>query len=176
MNRAERENMCSWTQERLDFYLEGELPAAEVGRLETHLKSCDACETVWAAVRQLERDLSGLPELHCPPQVLEEVEAERWAALRRRLQQWFEPLWRPALGFALVAVLAVLFSPKLQKEVAAPESQEVALAERQARFALAYVARVSRRTGYTVRDEVIGQRVVAPMVRGAQSALDGKAM
>lgn len=35
---------CADVLERLSDFVDGELPAGEVARIETHLRGCDACE------------------------------------------------------------------------------------------------------------------------------------
>jgi anti-sigma factor (TIGR02949 family) len=60
---------------------------------------------------------------------------------------------------------------RLQSDLNRPSAAAVALAAREARYALAYVGRASRRAGLTLRDEVIERRVVLPATWSAARPL-----
>ncbi len=41
-------DLCAWTEERLELFLDGELSGSENLRFQTHLKECDECAAYWA--------------------------------------------------------------------------------------------------------------------------------
>jgi anti-sigma factor RsiW len=177
MSAVESERNCAWTQARLEAYLDGETLAEEVRELETHLEGCAACARQWALARQVQHSLRELPRLACPEHVVQAATARlrrrQIAAWRSRLFRWLTgwrlPVWQPAA--AVVLVLLVALAVDQRDRAQEPTAAEVALAERQARFALAYVGQVGRSTGRTVREQVIRTWVVEPLTRGAREGL-----
>jgi hypothetical protein len=109
------------------------------------------------------------------------------AAMRplARVERWPRQFALPlAAGLAAVLAAWLLFYPgdtgsraahpaarRLQARQPAPNPAAVALAVRQARYALAYVGRASRQAGLTVRDEVLERRVVLPATLSATRPL-----
>ena len=51
------------------------------------------------------------------------------------------------------------------------ERQQIAQAELEARYALAYIGKVSRRTGLDIRDQILQKHVVNPTARGITRSL-----
>ncbi|MEW6752580.1 MAG: zf-HC2 domain-containing protein [Candidatus Latescibacterota bacterium] len=167
---------CAWAQERLEPYLDGELPAAEASALQTHLHSCSACATELQRAERVLAGLRALPVCACPPHVA----AAAWARLqalgshqrRQRARDWLDgwlvPHWRVA-GAATVGLVLVL-AAGYQHTRAAARAREVARAQAQVEWTLAYVGELGRRTGLTVREQVVRPHVVAPVQRAAAAA------
>jgi anti-sigma factor RsiW len=158
-----REKPCQWADERLEPYLEGELSPADARALEGHLGSCARCRQEEASAREIAAELRGLPALDTPRRVLRGVEEK---AQGRGLFRWKGPLfWVPvSSGVAatlLIVVAAFLLRPAPKEPV--PDQAEVAAAVAEARFALAFVGQVSRRTGSTLREEQLKPWVLAPL-------------
>jgi hypothetical protein len=84
--------------------------------------------------------------------------------------------WRPrfaALATALVLALLgtfLLFEPRSPRPPQ-PTAAEVAQATAEARYALAYVGRASRRAGLEIKDEVLPEHLVAPAARSLSRSL-----
>ncbi len=164
---------CDWVQERLEPYLDTELPDNERSSLEVHLQICAACSAELETARKVQETLRTLPAQAAPEQITEAVYAHARADLRTRRRVWLQGWttgWRPVLGVAVAAILLIFTTIGLQDQeptdTATPA--EIARAERQAKWAIAYLSQVGHRTGLTVRDEVIGYRVVRPLRRSIQ--------
>lgn len=80
---------CEDARERLQEYLDGQLPPAETQTVEAHLAACAACREDLALLRQVDAALATLPVLEEPAaftaQVMARVRATRVKALRRSL-------------------------------------------------------------------------------------------
>lgn len=169
---------CDWVSQRLEAHLDGELPAAESGRLTAHIAGCAACRAEERLARRLTHELAALPPLEGPDAMIETVleraqaqeKTRRQAVWSRRLRDWLQPAWKPSL--ALAACLALFFAVQPPPPVAGPTAAEIAQAERQARLALAYIGRANRRAGLAVQRQVIADGIVAPVQRQARAAFE----
>ena len=154
---------CSWTQERIEAYIDGELTPVEQGRLEAHAATCAACAAELEDARRLVGALRTLPSLPCPDEVsqalqdrIHQTRQDRWRTAAKR---WYKPL-------AAAAVLALiagrfLFDPEPAPPAFSPK--EIAQARRQVEWTLAYLGDLNSRMGTTVRDDVIQPRIVQPL-------------
>jgi anti-sigma-K factor RskA len=100
-----------------------------------------------------------------------ELRARRRQRLREWLDSWRAPLWRPVAVAALVVVLAVGGTVTYQRGEPEVSPAELARAERQVKWTLAYLSQMGRRTGDRVRDDVLRERVVAPIQRSVNRAM-----
>lgn len=163
---------CEAVLGQLEAWVDGDLEAAAAAAVESHLETCPACRSDAALAREIRDQLRELPRLDTPAAVLERVRAEassersaevasRWRSLRAA------PVWLAAAAVLVAVVLAPrFFAPGADEvvavEVAAAPVDAAALerATAEARFAIAYVGRVSRRTGLEIRDDLMLGRVV----------------
>lgn len=182
MNPVEPNPRCAWTLARLEACLDDEALVEERGELEAHLADCAACARQLALARKVRQSLRELPRLACPERVATaagvRLRRRQTAAWRPRLSSWLTgwrlPVWQPAAAVALVLLVALAVDRRDREPE--PTVAEVARAERQARFALAYVGQVGRSTGRTVRDQVIRTWVVEPLTRGAREGLNPRGL
>lgn len=140
---------CKEVQNVLEAYVDGDLPTAEEARVRAHLGSCPSCARELALAEAIQRELRSLPLPDCPPEVLRKV-----VPLTRPERRIARP-FRAALAAAMLAAAAgasVFFLGPFRQEE--PDPQEVARATEEARYALAYIGQVSRRTGLTLRDRL----------------------
>jgi hypothetical protein len=160
---------CERARDRIDPYLEDELPRREAGEVEAHLARCPDCRAELAMARRLREAMpEGLPMLACPPEVTARVlavaraEAERTEAAgahrepvappvspgeergSRRWRGWLGEGWlRPALVAAAMLLLLVA-APLLYRAVAPapPEgAPEVAAGEGEPAYSAEEIAR-----------------------------------
>ena len=167
---------CSWTQERIEAYIDGELTPVEQGRLETHAATCAACAAELEDARRLVGALRDLPSLTCPDAVSQALQdriyrtrQDRWRTTAKR---WYKPL-------AAAAVLALiagyhLFDPEPVPPAFSPK--EVAQARRQVEWTLAYLSDLNSRMGTTVRDDVIQPHLVQPLRLNLDAILPAQTM
>jgi anti-sigma factor RsiW len=183
MNEIESMTHCEQIRSRIDEYLDQELDGAEAARLELHAGLCPACAEELALARRVQQGLRSLPALACPEPVRAAVldRARRETAQRRRAGTGIlglcrsaaaglrrrAALLRPAPALAAL-LLAALLGAWIAERPAPPEiysAEQVARAEAEVRWALAYVAEVNRRTGEKLREEVFEKRVIEPVTR-----------
>ena len=154
---------CSWTQERVEAYIDGELTPVEQGRIEAHAATCAACAAELEDARRLVGALRTLPSLTCPDAVSQALQnrihrtrQDRWRTAAKR---WYKPL----AAAAVLALIAghLLFDPEPVSPAFSPK--EIAQARRQVEWTLAYLGDLNSRMGTTVRDDVIQQRLVQPL-------------
>jgi len=179
MTPSEEIRTCSLAQALIEPYLDGELPEQQEADLKQHLAQCRICASEFDLAIQVRRALRELPQMVCPDrvtdEVLERVRAEHGAPapskLRHWLGAWFEPVWRPALATALL-VLAIVATLLTSHRTQPPDSispKELARAEAEVKWTLAYMGEIGLRTGLLVRDDVIETQVVLPMKRAMQT-------
>ena len=108
------EHAQAW--ERLDEWLDGELPPETSAELTRHLDGCPACQREAAARRRLGESLFAPARAEDPREtaafarrVMARVEADESPAWRRL----FAPALTPALGFGLAALLLSIVAPGL---------------------------------------------------------------
>lgn len=170
---------CDWTQEHLEPYLADALAGADEDRMAQHLTACRRCAAEVALAARVEFELGELPSFDLPAERIERIKRlargeESVAAApvvtladrrpRRRL-------WPVALAASLLTAALIAGWPT-NAPPAPPTAAEVAAAEREARYALALVAQIGRRAGSQLRDDVLVERVAAPVADGLGRSLN----
>lgn len=166
-----------WIDDRIEAYLDGELPTEEETLFEEAILTQDLTSEVdWVdelfLARQVRAGLRGLPDLACPPAVTEAVMAQSRqlarVAWQERLRLWFRQqwtvIWQPALAMSMLLLIVVsssLIGRTDTTDTFAQAEVDQALAEVQ--WTLAYLSEMGRETGKSVRHDVIESRVVEPM-------------
>ncbi|HEV7504291.1 MAG TPA: anti-sigma factor [Thermoanaerobaculia bacterium] len=176
MNRHDDDLKCHDALDLLEPYVDGDLETAEAERLRSHLESCRACAAELVLAERIQRELRALPQLDCPPEIVERVRREGAQVLSFRSPA--RPRG-PALPFRIAAAAALLavalgggiFFVRSQQQPRQPSAAEVARATQQARYALAYLGRVSRQASLDVRDDVIARRVVLPAAQSVSHSI-----
>lgn len=169
--RPSEEITCACVRDMIDPYLDGEVSGEDASRFESHLLSCPECAEELAFAKRTQHTLRHLPEQRCPDSVVyavvDRIGSERPAPQRRRPQ-----VWRHAAVAALVlaVAVAVLVGDRPSRPSVTPE--ELALAEQQVRWTLAYIGEISRRTAFTVRDDVLESRIAPPVQRAFTRVLE----
>ena len=168
---------CAHALERLEAHVDGDLDAAAAAAVEAHLERCPACADEHRLAVTVRRELRALPELDAPPAVLREIvtaaERSRFAGpapLRRRA-------WSRLAAAALAAVALGAgwwwgtLRPAPPVPPAGADPALVAQATEEARYALAYLARIHRRAGLKLRDDLFVDRLARPAARGLSRSL-----
>jgi anti-sigma factor (TIGR02949 family) len=168
---------CEDVLEVLEAHLDGDLAGREAAAVAVHLEGCAGCAAELELAASVRRELRALPGLDAPPAVLRQV-------LRQAGEARFG--WRPAMTVrpAWAALAAAVFAaavlgaglwlrpaPQEPAAVAAADAAAVVQATEEARYALALVAQVGRRTGLTLRQDVLTEHLVDPSVRSLSRVL-----
>ena len=157
---------------RIEAWLDGELPPEEAARFQAEMAADPDLLDELAMARAVQETLRGLPAEPCPPDLVPGVVATARREARKdalqRIRTWFRSGmgadWRPA--FAMAMLLMVVFGSVLvdrSGRTAGEMDPAVAEALEQAKWTLALVADVGRRTGRTVREDVLEPHVVDPV-------------
>jgi len=166
---------CDEALDLLDPYLDGDLPPEEAGRLRTHLDRCPACAAELALAGRIQRELRALPRPDCPPEVIQRVVRTGRGELvpfpsRNRMTRI------AAAAAAAIIALTVgggsLFVHLQHQRQDQADRERIAEATREARFALAYLGKVTRKAGLDIRDEVLEKRLVIPAARSVSRSLE----
>ena len=173
---------CTDALDQLEPFLDGELSAVTVRRLEQHLEACDRCASELAWARRVRLELRALGPVECPPSVVEsvleataadtpdELSSERAPVIQlssaragrdptQRKRGWLLALAATILALIGSAVVLDRFERAPQPEF---DAAQLAQAEEEARLALAYLGAVTRRAGLSLRDDVIRPKVIEP--------------
>jgi anti-sigma factor RsiW len=173
----------------LEAYLDGDLPARRAARVRGHLEGCFGCRTELAHAERVRGALRALPPQRFPESAWAEVRRRVGApalaqaavptarrpragsSWRRWLPSWSLPVWRPALVSAGVVAAVVAMMVMARPRPRPVSEAELAQAEVQIRWVMAHLGEIGRRTGMTVRDEVLEARVVEPTTQAVERAL-----
>jgi anti-sigma factor RsiW len=172
---------CTRVREDIDARLSGRLPAARTAVVDAHLQRCPACHAELELAAAIRSELSGLPRFDAPPRVIE--------AIRRQVREvGSPPQARPsgrsaggrfraraalaAAAAAAFALAAVLMLPgRILRTSQHASAVEVAQATAEARFAFSLVAGAATTAQDELRHGVLGDRVMAPALRGLSRAV-----
>lgn len=174
MNHGNRPDLCLAIADRIDSWLDGDLSPSETAELTAHLAACAVCREELRLAQRLRDTLRAMPVERCPDTVVDRV----YARIAPSRPGWRErigaALWRPALAGALAAALLLATALVGQREpgVGSLAAYDAIKAEREARWALAYVGLLGERAGQTLRERVIDERVIVPVVRTLEKSLD----
>lgn len=142
---------------RVDEYLDGELSGAESASLLSDAASDPALRADLERAVLLRDALRSMPHHECPPEVVVRAHA---AAKQRRTDRAARPALRRSgvavaalLGAAILLIVAV--RPTLPEPEPQPTQAEVQQALDDVQLAFALIADAGRRTGRTVREEII---------------------
>jgi len=177
--KASGEN-CSWTRDRIDSYVDGELRGEELVEFESHVEGCDSCRAELDLATSLVSELRALPAIACPQRVVDEAATR--AGATRTDRSWLDRLReflaarpvlvpKPAMAAVLIVIVAAaVFVLSQHEQSPFVDNDRVELTERDAELAkldvmlaFAYLGKYSRLTGEIVTKDVIGERVMKPV-------------
>lgn len=163
---------CTWCQDHIEAYLDDDLTAPESARLHAHLAGCDVCTADMELAARIRTSLHDMPLPDVPEAVTAGV-YNKISAERGKLSIFRHPVWRGlAVAAALIAAILLGTGEKQKSEQASTvSSEELARAESQAKWAIAYISDVGRRTGLTVRDEIISEKVVGTLNKSVDTVM-----
>src|SRR3954447_20353002 len=171
MNRPHDALPCEEALDLLEPYMDGDLPSGEMDRVRRHLDGCPACAAELSLAARIQRELRALPQPDCPPEVIERVRRAGRGEVVPFPSRERAPRWRIAAAAALVALAVGGGSLFVHLQHVRQQEEQVAQATREARLALAYFGKVTRKAGLDVRDEVLEKRLVVPVARSVSRSL-----
>jgi len=171
MNRPHDALSCAEALDLLEPYLDGDLTQGEADRVRRHLDACPACAAELSLAARIQSELRALPQPDCPPEVIERVRRAGRGEVVPFPSRERAPRWRIAAAAALIALGAGGGSLFVHLQHIRQQQEQVAEATREARLALAYFGKVTRRAGLDVRDEVLEKRLVIPVARSVSRSL-----
>ncbi len=176
---------AAWLDARLEAHLDGALGPEETREAARLLALHPPAQEALAEAAAIRDALGRIPAYACPDHVTEAVfrrvrqeEAARrpWLLSRQAerpgpswFAEWLGPALRPVAAAA--ALSALVLASALVQPGARPVDPQLAEATREAQWAIAYLSEVGRKTGHTVRQDVLAERVVAPMQHAVEAAL-----
>lgn len=158
-----------WLDDRIEAYLDGELPEAERQQFEQLLEDDASGQQSLTWAISIRDELRALPTPACSPDlqknIMKEVRKEAWSSFGSRffsgfvifLQGPFARQWRPALAtFMLLVVASVVVFVLNRPDIPEP-SQDISQAEvdqalAEAKWALGYVSKTGRLAGTSMQD------------------------
>ena len=163
---------CEAALDLIEPSLDGDLDAGEEARLRAHLAACAACAAELAFAQRVQRELRALPQPEVPPELLARVvQAGRRGEVIPFPQPQRTGRLRIAAAAALVALAVGGGSLFVHLQHVQHQREQVAQATREARLALAYFGKVTRKAGLDIRDEVLEKRLVIPVTRSVSRSL-----
>lgn len=187
-----------WMDDRVEAYIDGDLSADERARFERVLDEQPHWQVQVSYARRIRNELHSMPQPTCPPQVTDAVMSQTrqranghateteswWNWVWRELDIEMQTGWKPALAFATLLLIIVTSSLLTDPQSTAGlfdqpatvsqqySASEIQQAESKAKWAIAYIAQVSRTTGSTVENAVLKENVAAPMRRALHPLAD----
>lgn len=175
MIRTDHDPYCEEALDWIEPYLDGDLPEDEAARLREHLAGCSSCAAELELATRIQSELRSLPQLDCPPEVLERVRQEGRGVVvpfkPRRIVRAIGPRLAAAAAVLALAVGGGALFLQIQKPSDQPSPEQIAQATAEAKLALAYLGRATRRASDDLREEVIAKRLVVPATRGVSRSL-----
>jgi anti-sigma factor (TIGR02949 family) len=171
MIRPEHDPCCEEALDWIEPYLDGDLPEDEAVRLRGHLTGCPACAAELQLATRIQSELRSLPQLDCPPEVLERVRREGRGVVvpfepRRRVSRFLGPRLAAAAAVLALALGGGALFLQIQRPSDQPSPEQIAQATAEAKLALAYLGRATRRASADLQEEVLAKRLVVPATRG----------
>ena len=182
MTPIEKKSLCAWVADRIEPYLDGELSADESHVFDRHVDACVDCREELTFAETVLSKLRELPAQSCPDRVTgplytsvetgPKLSVVQAVPVRRWPGGWF---LRPAVAgmLAVIVFATMILVGRMERGTNEATPDEVARATAEVQWTLAYVGNVSRWTGRTFQQEVLEERVVAPVRRAVHSAIEG---
>ena len=101
---------CAKIEETLSLYLENEVGPEEKEMVETHLKSCPGCTSLFSFLKETQASLAGLPEVEVSQNLLAKLYSipEKKKKFRFSLDFLLKPSLQPV--FTAATVFLIIFS------------------------------------------------------------------
>ena len=168
MNKSyehDSEGMDAWVNERLEAYLDNQLPPEEAQQVEQWLEGDNRWHEELTLAMHIRDELRSFRSPVCPPHVahtvIKNARRDTWLSLTNRMNQFFTggwiSYWKPILATMTLLVIAsmLLFRVPLHHDTQASEEitqLEIDQALDEVKWTLGYVSKTGRLTGASVED------------------------
>ncbi len=163
---------CDWVLDRLDALIDDDfdITSAERAALECHIASCGACARELAWAQTVRDELRTLSVASAPAAVIARAEAEIAAQTAPVVHLHPKARLVRSLTVAAAAVVVIAALAVADQRRRAANELAVEQAARNAAVAFAYVGKYTRRAGEIVENEVIEQRLLAPVGKAMEKS------
>jgi predicted anti-sigma-YlaC factor YlaD len=173
---------CEDIRTLFESFLDGGLSKRERIRVKKHLKACPACRSELEREREVVDLLSALPEVKCPEGIVQKIEEETFGREKKKshIKRWVfggqRLRWGTlSVGVAVVAVIILLVVQPLgdrnQTNQVQYSQEEVEKAKDEAKWSLAYLARVVSETERNVVEDVLLKDVPSTVRKSIQKTI-----
>lgn len=158
--------------EQIEAYIDGDLSRRERLAFEQACREDPALRASVEAARLVRQNLRSIEAPLCPPEtaqaIRERIRRDHSLSDRSTRPSFAWPaVWKPAaIGLAVLLLALVFVLDRPQPQPVVPPDPEVAEALADVKWTLAFINGVGTRTGETIREEVLRDRVVRPIERG----------
>ena len=165
------ERMDAWVNERLEAYLDNQLPEEEARHVEHWLEGDNRWHEELTLAMHIRDELRSLGSPVCPPHVAQNVirtaRRDAWRSFAGRLNQFFfsgwVTYWKPILATMTLLIIAsmLLFKTPATDPLSAEDITQVEVEQAldDVKWTLGYVSKTGRLTGDRVED------ALAPLLR-----------
>lgn len=157
---------CEWVRDRIDAFIDGndsDLTAGERNDVKRHTTDCAACAEDLALAQRMGAELRAMAIPSAPAPVVDRALADVTDTRGRVVRLHPRARWRRWIPATVAAALLVAAVSVEQNRRRAAEAAAVEHAARETAVAFAYLNKYARRAGDIVEDEVIEQRLMAPV-------------
>ena len=156
--------MDAWVNERLEAYMDNQLPSEEGEQVERWLKKDERWHEELALALHIRDELRSFRAPACPPHVaknaVQHARKDAWHAFTNRLNSFFLGSWtlhwRPILATFTVLIVASVLVFRMASPGKLPAEEitqlEVDQALNEVKWTLGYVSKTGRLTGDSVED------------------------
>ena len=190
--KPEKQIDCTWFEERIETFVDRELPTQEKVRFETHRMECSHCRFDLDLAEKVKQTFSSEVLVQCPDSVVEKIlgvvsqTTGGVAASRRIVDRGFWGSWRGWIAVAVPMLLLVgvlgwkvfLEESAIPIQVVRPEytQAEIQTAEKQVRVTLAFIGKVGLKSLAIAGKEVIEEGILVPAEKTMVAVMDTKAL
>ena len=170
--------------EALEAYLDGDLSPAEARRLEAFARTDAEAREELRLARLVQHRLQALPPLVCPPDITSAVfdyaRRDVRSGFVERIRSLMSSNWatiiRPSMAVGVLVAVIIVGTlntrPIPEPQQTAQTTEEVGKALNDAKWVLAYLSDIGLKAATSIREEVLEERVVAPVNRALDSAFE----
>ena len=164
-------------------YMEGNVNTEQKFEVETHLKQCSKCQTVFNHYKEIVEKLHALPKEKCPDEVIEKVfqyvkaDAQKPSFLTNTYQKITERYsWKISFALGIIILAIIISYPYLGYKEPVQQQytvEEIEKAKKDVELALAYFNKFTTKTEEIMETQVIQNYFIKPIRTAFKPILNG---